>query len=78
MRRRTMILLALLILIPLSLLPILPDPFHREGNVSLWVWIYRELYELIYGEVGAYGRGCGEKCLYTIPSYHVGLLRASP
>jgi len=64
MRRRTMILLALLILIPLSLLPILPDPFHREGNVSLWVWIYRELYELIYGEVGAYLGGAAVRNAY--------------
>jgi len=52
MRKRTIILLILVILFILSLLPVLPDPFHREGNICFWRWVWREIYELIYGEVG--------------------------
>lgn len=36
----------------LSLLPIFTDPYHVGPNVSFWIWMGREIYELIYGEVG--------------------------
>ena len=28
-----------------------PDPFHQEDNVSFFDWVYRELYEIINGEI---------------------------
>jgi len=36
----------------LSMMPILPDPYHRDKQVCFWVWLYRELDEYIYGEKG--------------------------
>jgi len=27
-----------------------PDPYHEEGNVDFWTWLYRELQELLHGE----------------------------
>jgi len=34
----------------LSVLPMLDDPFHKEEKVCFWTWLYRECYELLYGE----------------------------
>ena len=34
----------------ISLLPLLDDPFHREGKVCFWTWLYRELDEELHGE----------------------------
>ena len=30
---------------------VFPDPYHQEGNVSFFTWCYREIYEVINGEV---------------------------
>jgi len=27
-----------------------PDPYHIKRRVSFWMWLYRELDELIHGE----------------------------
>ena len=34
----------------LSLLPILPDPFHNQDHVNFWEWTIRGIHGLIYGE----------------------------
>ena len=31
--------------------PILEDPYHRDGRVGILTWIAREIDELLYGEV---------------------------
>lgn len=31
-------------------LRIFPDPYHRNGNVNIYEWIYREADELLHGE----------------------------
>lgn len=31
-------------------IPILPDPYHQEGNVTFAVWVYREIDALVYEE----------------------------
>lgn len=36
-----------------SFIPGWPDPYKHEGNVNFWVWAYREIDELIHGEVVA-------------------------
>lgn len=50
--KRKVIIIGFIILGALSLLNIFPDPYHREGNVNFWVWLYREVDELIFGEKG--------------------------
>ena len=34
----------------LSMMPVFPDPYHHSQLVCFWVWLYRELDELISGE----------------------------
>lgn len=31
-------------------IPIFPDPYHQEGNVTFITWLEREIRELIQGE----------------------------
>lgn len=44
------------VLVPLSIaliilsLPIFPDPYHHKEKVNFWVWLVREVDELIHGE----------------------------
>lgn len=38
-----------------GLVPVLEDPYHVDGKVTLLIWIIREILELIYGEVPAPG-----------------------
>lgn len=33
-----------------SWVPIVPEPFYHEERVSIWEWLRREIFELIYGE----------------------------
>jgi len=52
MKKRYWLLFAILVIVVLgiSLYPYFPDPYHEEGNVNVWVWLYRELNELVHGE----------------------------
>uniref|UniRef100_A0A6M3LIY4 Uncharacterized protein n=1 Tax=viral metagenome TaxID=1070528 RepID=A0A6M3LIY4_9ZZZZ len=34
----------------LSIIPFLDDPFHQEGKVCFWTWLYREGFEVLNGE----------------------------
>jgi len=29
---------------------VFPDPYHRNGKVNIYEWIYREVDELVHGE----------------------------
>ena len=29
---------------------VFPDPWHEKASVTLFEWVYREVWELIYGE----------------------------
>lgn len=31
---------------------VFPDPYHEKETVTFFEWAYREIHELIYGEVG--------------------------
>lgn len=31
-------------------LPIFPDPYYHKEKVNFWVWLIREIDELIHGE----------------------------
>jgi hypothetical protein len=33
-----------------SLLPILPDPYWHQERVNFWIWLIREIDELLHGE----------------------------
>jgi len=46
---------ALLGVLTVAALPICPDPHHppNERPVPFWIWLFREIYELIHREVGA-------------------------
>lgn len=33
-----------------SWLPIHLDPYYHQDRVNAWVWLQREIFELIYGE----------------------------
>ena len=47
---RILIVGVLVILICLWFVEIFPDPYHQEGDVNIYIWIVREIEELIYGE----------------------------
>jgi len=49
MKKKTTLFL-FLVLGLLSLIPMFPDPFYHEQKVNFWVWIYREVQELLHGE----------------------------
>lgn len=47
---QSLILTVILALLVISVMPLLDDPFHKEGKVCFWTWIYREGYEILNGE----------------------------
>jgi len=54
LKERKISLIILTVLLILSFIPLLFDPFEvppKKTKVNFWVWLYREVYELIRGEV---------------------------
>lgn len=52
MRKRE-IAVCIFVLFVVSLLPLFSDPYHEEeGGVNFWVWLSREVDELMHGEKG--------------------------
>jgi len=39
-----------LILLILSAFSLFLDPYYHRSNVNFWVWLKREIYELLWGE----------------------------
>jgi len=33
-----------------SFAPVFDDPYHKEGKVNFWLWLWREIDELVHGE----------------------------
>jgi len=31
---------------------VFPDPYHKEGAVNIYTWLYREIDKLLHGEKG--------------------------
>lgn len=51
MSKKHWVLFAVIVfLLGLSLYPFFPDPYHEDESVNLWVWLWRELDELLHGE----------------------------
>jgi hypothetical protein len=40
----------IVLLVCLWFVEVFPDPYHQEGDVNIYIWIVREIEELIYGE----------------------------
>ena len=38
------------VLVVVSFIPILPDPYYHKERVNFWVWCWREIDELLHGE----------------------------
>lgn len=50
-KQKTVVFIAVILFIGLSLFPLFIDPWHsQEEPVNFWTWTYREIWELIYGE----------------------------
>lgn len=46
----SLIAVVLVIVFGLYFAEVFPDPYHQEGNVNIYTWIYREIDELLHGE----------------------------